>query len=312
MSEFNVYTDPAITNCVTWFNINENAGPNCGVEFCPSTVTSCVGECIQIYSGNRTGDFTIGDKVYIKEGENYVLLPNGRYVVSTLGIHLIVGGSNEFQGFQSCATGTSVDVNGNLYSTVNIGGKTWFKENLRTTKYRDGTDIPNLPRSSWTNDTNGAYSTSDETCFGFYYNWYAIDNEKGLCPTGWHVPTLQDWDDLREAASEKFDAGINLKVPGSVWWENPTIEEPDNKANSTGFNAFPTGKRHCNGDYELFTQKAIYWSSSVSICSFSWCGGQFRGTAKAVHLHSNKLQNKLVDFQCDSKNNGYSVRCVKD
>jgi uncharacterized protein (TIGR02145 family) len=299
-------------SCVSWFNVNEIAGPVCDVEFCPSTTKSCTGECIQIYSGNRTGTFTIGDKVYTKEGDIYVLLPPGRYVVSTLGVHILIGGSNEFLGFQACSTGTSVDVDGNIYSTVVIGGKTWFKENLRTTRYNDGSEIFQLPLGAWINDRNGSYATSDETCFGFYYNWFAVDNERGLCPTGWHVPTLNDWDDLREAAGKKFDAGINLKVPGSVWWENPTIEEPNNRANSTGFNAFPTGKRHCDGEFELFSEKAIYWSSSVSICSLAWCAGQLRGTAKAVHLHSNKLQNKLVDFQCDSKNNGYSVRCIKD
>ena len=86
------------------------------------------------------------------------------------------------------------DSDGNTYKTLIIGEQEWFAENLKTSKYNDGTTIPNVTNDTqWSNETIGAWchydNDSDYECtYGKLYNWYAVETGK-LCPTGWHVPT---------------------------------------------------------------------------------------------------------------------------
>jgi hypothetical protein len=89
---------------------------------------------------------------------------------------------------------TITDIDGNIYNTVQIGSQCWMKENLRTTKYNDGSDIeyPGSDNNSWQNNTIGAYAwcnndISWKGSYGAYYNWHAVSNTNGLCPLGWHV-----------------------------------------------------------------------------------------------------------------------------
>ena len=102
---------------------------------------------------------------------------------------------------QACNGLTSITYNGYTYDLVEIGTQCWFKENLRTTMYRDSTPIDYLStnNTAWQNNTTGAYawydndSTSYASNYGALYNWYAVDNSSGLCPTGWHVPSDSAW-----------------------------------------------------------------------------------------------------------------------
>ena len=97
--------------------------------------------------------------------------------------------------------GQSITYNGYSYDLIEIDGQCWFKENLRTTKYRDGTplDHPGTDIGAWANNTTGAYlwydndSSLNASTYGALYNWYAADNPAGLCPTGWHVPSDSAW-----------------------------------------------------------------------------------------------------------------------
>ncbi|MDP2423940.1 MAG: FISUMP domain-containing protein, partial [Bacteroidales bacterium] len=90
------------------------------------------------------------------------------------------------------------DADGNVYNTVNFGSQCWIGENLKTTKYRNGSPIPNLDNASqWSNDLNGAYvwyenAASWKDKYGALYNWYAVNNANGLCPIGWKVPAMDD------------------------------------------------------------------------------------------------------------------------
>ena len=100
-----------------------------------------------------------------------------------------------------CGVSTVKDIDGNIYNTVSIGTQCWTKENLKTTKYKDGTAIPTgLNDAEWANTTTGAYAIYDNnaannTTYGKLYNWYAV-NTGNLAPAGWHVPTDAEWTTL--------------------------------------------------------------------------------------------------------------------
>ena len=94
---------------------------------------------------------------------------------------------------------TITDIDGNIYNVISIGGKCWTKENLKATKYRNGNNIStNLSDADWSNATSGAYSInsndmSNESKYGKQYNYYAVADSRGLCPTGWHVPSNSEY-----------------------------------------------------------------------------------------------------------------------
>ncbi len=297
--------DPKQTSCFSWFNLDELpliSGGICNINFCKSVDGNCVGECIDIFVKNRTSTLEIGDKVYVLDGSNYVLLPKGTYVSSTLGIHFIIDTDGTLIEIVNCSAGSVIrDVDGNYYSTIDINGLTWFKENLRTTKYSDGTPIPNKSDdASWRNDRDGAYDVYPDNCFGFFYNWYAVDNSKGLCPTGWRVPTADEFKSLRNAYGGIFKAGQALKVQGDVWWDNTNVKT----TNISGFSAYPAGSIDFKHNYEYIGKRATFWSSTTDTCDF--------GVGNSFQLYCCGWIANFADLQCDLKNNGYSIRCVQN
>ncbi|TNF38562.1 MAG: hypothetical protein EP313_08060, partial [Bacteroidetes bacterium] len=94
------------------------------------------------------------------------------------------------------------DIDGNVYKTIYIGGNTWMAENLRTTKFRDGSAIPLVTENTqWTALGTAAYCWPEnnpayKSTLGALYNGYAVFDPRGLCPTGWHIPSDEDWIDL--------------------------------------------------------------------------------------------------------------------
>ena len=97
---------------------------------------------------------------------------------------------------------TVTDIDGNVYQTVQIGHQVWMTENLKVTNYKNGDSIPTgLDNSSWSSTAEGAYAVYDNDSaiaeiYGNLYNWYAIDDERGVCPDGYHVPSDTDWKKL--------------------------------------------------------------------------------------------------------------------
>jgi uncharacterized protein (TIGR02145 family) len=132
------------------------------------------------------------------------------------------------------------DIEGNQYNVVKIGTQVWMKENLRTTKFNDGTDIPFAPDSSILIDntsTSPFYSFyASRLEYGAYYNWYSVNSGK-LCPGGWHVPSGQEWVRLTDYLGGDTVAGVKLIAAGH-WLEEPP--EPSN-INESGFTALPAG-----------------------------------------------------------------------
>jgi uncharacterized protein (TIGR02145 family) len=140
---------------------------------------------------------------------------------------------------------TLTDADGNVYQTVTIGAQVWMAENLRTTKYNDGTPIPNVTLAAdWNALTTGAYSDynndpANATDYGRIYNWYAINTGK-LAPAGWHVPTTAEWATLVTTLGGEGTAGGPAKETGNAHWNAPNT----GATNTSGFTGRGSGYRH--------------------------------------------------------------------
>ena len=157
---------------------------------------------------------------------------------------------------------TVTDVDGNTYSTITVGGAVWMAENLRTTKYNDGTAITTgLDNTAWTANTTGAYSIYDNdpannTTYGKLYNWYAVNTGK-LAPAGWHVATEAEYTALVNSLGGTSVAGGKMKSTSSLW------NAPNTGAtNSSGFSGLPSGYRGSGGGYVLIGEAAYLWTST--------------------------------------------------
>ncbi len=211
--------------------------------------------------------------------------------------------------------GTLKDVDGNNYKTVKIGNQVWTVENLKTTKYNDGTSIPNVTDNiQWANLTTGAYCNfnnleSNAAIYGRLYNWYAVNTGK-LAPSGWHVATDNDWTVLENfliASGYNFDGTKDVdKIAKSLCAKtNWTLSNvpgtpgavPENN-NSTGFTALPGGI--CSRGVFNYIRLAGFWWTSTNVSN---------ETAFMRELDYNDSGLYRGD---QYKISGLSVRLVKD
>ena len=142
---------------------------------------------------------------------------------------------------------TIKDVDGNEYKTVYIGTQQWIVENLKTSKYSDGTPIPNvIDNTQWSNLSTGAwchYNNSDSLgkIYGKLYNWYAVspstNGNKNVCPSGWHVPNNSEWIILTNYLGGESNAIQKLRITGIQYWNAPN----SNATNSSLFSGLPSG-----------------------------------------------------------------------
>jgi uncharacterized protein (TIGR02145 family) len=206
--------------------------------------------------------------------------------------------------------GTVTDIEGNTYKTVKTGEQEWMAENLRTSKYADSSEIPNVTDNTiWAANITGAYcdyanNPSNSVVYGRLYNWYIASstNPQNVCPTGWHVPTDTDWTTLeaylggiRAEYSPVCNIGGKLKEPGTIHWISPN----SGATNESGFSAIPGGVREPDGVFNLLGTQAVWWSATEFDLSNAW--------------NRNLLNYSTDDFRTDlNKNYGYSVRCIKD
>lgn len=211
-----------------------------------------------------------------------------------------------FFGFTACKKDraiTMTDADGNVYKTVKIGNQIWMAENLKTTKYRDGTPIPNVADAvDWFNLVSGAYCVKPGVAdyaetYGKIYNWYAVNDSRNLAPEGWHVATKADWDELMATLGGTDAAGGKLKEAGTAHWLSPNT----GATNSSGFTALPAGYK------AGIVQDGFY--SFGGIASF-WTSTEANGNG-AVDFVLSKDDATLEEFT-SAKYGGHSVRCVKD
>jgi uncharacterized protein (TIGR02145 family) len=194
------------------------------------------------------------------------------------------------------------DIDGNSYNTVQIGTQCWTKENLKVTKYRDGTSIPTgLNNITWENTTSGAYAIYDnsnvnDAIYGKLYNWYAVRDSRGLCPTGWHVPTDAEWTTLTNYLGGEVEAGGEMKSMGTTFWQSPNT----GATNESGFSGLPGGTRFGNGNFLEKNYLAFFWTNTEKNSNSAWIRSL---------INSEKIVERLNGLD---KLYGNSVRCLRD
>jgi uncharacterized protein (TIGR02145 family) len=217
---------------------------------------------------------------------------------------------------------TVVDNDGNSYKMVTIGTQTWMSENLKTTKYNDGTSIPFISDSTtWYYTTTPGFcyynndAATNKQMYGALYNWYVVDTisngNKNLCPVGWHVPTDEEWSNLLSYLIEKgynFDGStVENKLAKALasaegWLTSPNVGSVGNtdypeKRNITGFSAVPGGYRNKFGAFCEGGNHTYWWSST--------------GFSKVRFLGMSYKQPE-VKILNEDKSPGHSVRCLKN
>jgi len=196
---------------------------------------------------------------------------------------------------------TVKDIDGNTYRTVEIGNQVWLIENLKTTKYRNGdpigtTTFSNMdirtvfqPKLQW------AYESKEKNVetYGRLYTWYAVNDNRGVCPIGWHVPTDSDWEVLIGFLGGDVVAYTKLREVGNYHWI-----KYDSGNNDYFFTALPGGYRNSDGQFEDIGLRCSFWSSTDAGESIAWY--------RQMNYDSNSIYRYL-----NLKRNGFSVRCLK-
>jgi uncharacterized protein (TIGR02145 family) len=195
---------------------------------------------------------------------------------------------------------TVTDIDGNVYHTVVIGNQVWMEENLRTTHYRNGDTIPDVADSTdWDELFSGAWCDinnqyTNAAVFGHLYNWYALSDPRGLCPSGWRIPTDDDWTVMAEFLGGEQVSGGKLKESDTLYWHSPNT----GATNETGFSGLPGGSRQQNGPFWYFGYYGLWWTSTAENSEFAF-------------YRSLSFDNTAMFRNHFRKNCGLAVRCIK-
>ena len=217
--------------------------------------------------------------------------------------------------WETDTTDVCVDIDGNIYQTIQIGDQLWMAENLKVTHYNNGDEIPNnLSNSEWASTSSGATAIYDGNAnnvdtYGNLYNWDAVDDERGICPEGFHVPTDDEYKELEMylgmSESEANDygwrgtnEGSNLAGSAELWADG--YLENNSEFGTSGFTARPGGYRsYYGGYYSSMGNYGSFWSSSEGNSSLAWSRG--------LHYYYSEVNRSNY-----YKQNGFSVRCLRD
>ena len=204
----------------------------------------------------------------------------------------------------SADTGPLRDGDGNAYRTVRIGAQVWMAENLRTTRFADGSEIPEGGEDEfWMEEFSPMWCTWNSAAdggqgWGCFYNFMAVEDERGLCPVGWHVPSDSEWDALetslglirREAGRPGVDAEVLRATAAEVLgWDG---------TNASGFSGVPAGYRDDVGTFHHRGEYASWWSSTSD------------GTAAIDRYLYTGVD--VIQREWNPLKSGFSVRCVQD
>lgn len=189
--------------------------------------------------------------------------------------------------------GSVEDIEGNTYKTIVIGSATWMAENLRTSKTNAGVSLEKYADGdSWKALTSPAYFSYNDVAtnvnlYGYVYNEYAKDD---VCPTGWHLPSSDEWIELADVLGGISVAGGKMKEEGTVHWSSP------NRAatNSSGFTAMPGGSIH-QGNLADVRTDGYWWSMELGRFYYNSSGNE-------------NLRSKNTALPHE----GLAIRCVKD
>jgi len=189
------------------------------------------------------------------------------------------------------------DIDGNTYKTVIIGTQEWTAENLNVEHYRNGDVIPQVKNpDEWSKLTTGAWcyydnDPADGKTYGKLYNWYAVNDSRGLAPEGWHIPSDAEWTQLIDFLGGEEIAGGKLKA--TTTWDSPNR----GATNESGFTAYQGNDRNFTGKF--LGGNSFFWSSSED------------NDGNPMSYYLNFLGSD-VNRHIGRKTCGFSVRCVRD
>jgi len=181
---------------------------------------------------------------------------------------------------------------------VKIGKQTWATKNLNVSTFRNGDKIPQVQdKKAWGNLTTGAWcyyenKTANGTTYGKLYNWFAVNDPRGLAPKGYHIPTDAEWTILSENLGGESEAGTKMKST-SGW------NEDENGSNTSGFAGLPGGFRDDDGNFLNIGANGYWWSSSESFAYYAWYRGLSYSDGNVYRYYYYELY-------------GFSVRCLRD
>ena len=193
------------------------------------------------------------------------------------------------------------DQNGNSFNSIQIGNQIWMNNNLNVDEFRNGDPIPQVKtKEEWVEAGDNkqpawCYYDNDPKNgkkYGKLYNWYAVNDSRGLAPSGWHIPNIEDWRELSNNQGGDMSAGVKLKSK-SGWNSNK------NSTNESKFNALPGGYRHNDGQFVEINYSGYWWTSSSYNSLNSW-------------LRQLYYDNEKIFWFKYANGNGYSIRCVKN
>ena len=195
---------------------------------------------------------------------------------------------------------TITDIDGNVYHAVTIGTQVWLLENLNTTKYRNGDPIPFVTDATAWGTAADAYCNynndeSNSTTYGRLYNWHAVNDNRNIAPSGWHVANDDEWTTLISYMGGLDVAGGKLKETGTSHWQSPN----SGATNEAGFTALPGGYCNIDGSFGRLTDIGYWWSSTAGGNLGSW----------QICLFSYDIDALRVS---NRQNIGLSVRCIRD
>ena len=232
------------------------------------------------------------------------LTPNTTYYYAAYATNSIGTGYGDILSFKTGQTAVN-DIDGNGYDTVIIGSQVWMVQNLEVTHYRNGDSIPNvIDNTQWSKLIDGAYSNYNNNTdiagtYGRLYNAYAVLDSRGICPTGWHIPSDIEWKTL-ESYLGQDNAGGKMKEAGTKHWKSPNTKA----SNVSGFSALPGSYRDLAGHFfDPIGYAARWWSSTEVVL------GSVMVPGRHINYDGGLLYSQF-DFY--DKEDGLSVRCVID
>lgn len=204
--------------------------------------------------------------------------------------------------FVACdSDNTMRDVEGNVYKTVRIGNQVWMAENLRVSHFKNGDLIKNVQaNSAWNQSDSAAYCTYSNSntydkIYGKLYNWHCINDERGLAPKGWHIPSETEIVELIEFLASDTSAASLMKEAGTSHW----LTYAEDSSKDIGFNALPAGYRMDDGSFHTLKSNAYFWTETASYEMFHWSSRLYRGFADV------KREPYYMKY-------GLAIRCIKD
>jgi len=205
------------------------------------------------------------------------------------------------------------DIDGNIYPTVQMCNQVWTAKNLNVSHYRNGDVIPQVTDSiTWANLTTGAWcyyenNTSNGLIYGKLYNWYAVNDPRGLAPIGYHIPSDMEWNVVINCLGGGNSAAGYMKEVSFIHWGNPG-NGYNGGNNSSGFTALPGGFR-LDSSYELGNMLYGVFDN-VQTGGFWWTSTDTN--SPSAWVYDMAFESDGIERYDAGKAWGFSVRCVKN